>query len=91
MSLADLLHQEHELDGNLVLFRCSECGQVELSLGSLHGHVERHRGYTRLGIQLPFTKTSPGAVDQLMEHTDVLRVDATSEVPNVALDDLEVR
>jgi hypothetical protein len=81
MTLLDRFHEEHENDGALVVFRCRECGQHSLSLGSLHAHIEGHRGYTRLGIQVPFTQTSPGDFDRLMEYTDVLRVDNMSEMP----------
>lgn len=80
MTLLDRLHEEYEADGQLVLFRCTECGQTDLSLGSLHAHIEAHRGYTRFGIQLPFTKTSVGNVPELMRRTEVLRVDETSTI-----------
>jgi len=81
MTLLDQLHEEYTADGGLVLFRCSECGQTYLSLGSCHAHIEGHRGYTRLGVQVPFTKTAPGRFEELMTRTEVLRVEATSEVP----------
>jgi len=81
MTLLDHLHEEYTADGGLVLFRCSECGQTYLSLGSCHAHIEGHRGYTRLGIQVPFTKTAVANGDELMKRTEVLRVDETSEVP----------
>jgi hypothetical protein len=80
MTLLDRLHEQYESDGDLVLFRCSECGQVDLSLGSLHAHIEGHRGYTRFGVQLPFTKTSTGRFQQLMEYTDVLLVEQTADI-----------
>lgn len=91
MTVLDLLerfHEQHEADGDLVLFRCSECGFASLSLGTLHAHVERHRGYTRFNIQVPFTKTSIGDFDQLMDYTEVLRVDETSEVALEEVDGL---
>ena len=75
-----LLHEEYESDGRLVLFRCTECGHTVLSLGSLHAHCETHRGYTRFNIQIPFTRTSMANVDELMELTEVLRVDETTEI-----------
>jgi len=81
VTLLDYLHEEYTADGGVVLFRCTECGQTYLSLGSCHAHVEGHRGYTRLGIQVPLTRTSPGDFDELMKRTEVLRVEATSEVP----------
>lgn len=91
MTVLDLLerfHEQHETDGDLVLFRCSECGFASLSLGTLHGHVERHRGYTRFNIRVPFTKTSLANFEELMEYTEVLRVDETSEVALEEVDDL---
>jgi len=84
--LQRLLHEQYEADGDLVLFRCTECGYVSLSLGRLHGHIEGHRGYTRFGIQVPFTKTAMADVDELMDRTEVLRVEDTSEV---TLDEVE--
>lgn len=80
MNLLEPLHEEYESDGALVLFRCAECGFTSMSLGYLHGHAEKHRGYTRFGIQIPFTRTSAGNYDRLMELTEVLRVDETREI-----------
>lgn len=75
------LHEQHETaDGSLVLFQCTECGYVSLSMGALHGHIERHRGFTRFNIQVPLTKTSLANVDELMRRTKILRVDETTEV-----------
>lgn len=75
-----LLHEQYEVDGDLVLFRCTECGYISMSLGWLHAHIEKHRGYTRFNIQLPLTKTSPGEFDQLLERTDIITVTDTSEI-----------
>lgn len=80
MSLLDRFHEEYESDGGLVLFRCKKCGHTDMSLGSIHAHCEQHRGYTRWNIQLPFTKTSMADFDRLMEYTEVLRVEETSEI-----------
>ncbi len=80
MSLFDRFHEEYESDGGLVLFRCKECGHTSMSLGSIHAHCEKHRGYTRFNIQLPFTKTSTADFDRLMEYTEVLRVEETREI-----------
>lgn len=80
MTLLDRLHEEYEADGGVVLFRCTECGQTDLSLGSLHAHIEGHRGYTRLGIQVPFTKTAMANGDELMKRTEILRVDETTSI-----------
>lgn len=76
----DLLHEQYESDGNIVLFRCIECGYVSLSLGATHGHIEEHRGYTRFNISVPFTKESMANVDELMKRTEVLRVDDTTKI-----------
>lgn len=86
MTLLDHLHQEYESDGDLVLFRCTECGQTDLSLGSLHAHIERHRGYTRFNIQIPFTRTALANADELMKCTEVLRV---GETETISLNEVE--
>jgi hypothetical protein len=78
--LIDRLHEQYEIDGDLVLFRCTECGYASLSLGGTHAHIERHRGYTRFNIQLPFTDTSFANVGELMKRTEVLRVTDTESV-----------
>lgn len=80
MKLLERFHEEYEVDGQTVLFRCKECGYTDLSLGSIHAHCEKHRGYTRWNIQIPFTKTSMADFDRLMELTEVLRVEETSEI-----------
>lgn len=85
----DLLYEEHRTgDDELVIYRCSECGQLDLSLGSIHGHIEGHRGYTRFGIQLPFTSTSMGDYDRLMELTEILRIDEMTEISIEEVDSL---
>lgn len=84
---AELLHVQHETaSGDLVLFRCAECGHTTLSLGSVHAHIERHRGYTRFNIQVPLTRTAMGDFDQLMERTEIVRV---TEIDPVALEEVE--
>ena len=83
-----LLHKQYEADGDLVLFRCRECGYISLSLGKTHGHIEKHRGYTRFNIQIPFTKTATANIDRLMEYTEVLRVGETDEISLDQVDDL---
>lgn len=82
----NVLHQQYESDGGLVVFRCTECGYTSLSLGGVHGHIEGHRGYTRFNLQIPFTKTSMANVDRLMDYTEILRVEETTEID---LDDVE--
>jgi len=83
-----LLHEQYESDGHLVLFRCRECGHTSMSLGSLHAHVETHRGYTRFGIQVPFTKTAIADGDELMERTEIVRVTETESISLAAVEGL---
>jgi hypothetical protein len=78
--LERLLHEQYESDGKPVLFGCSECDYVSLSLGSTHAHIENHRGYTRFNIQLPFTKTAPAKVDELMKRTTIRRINDAEEI-----------
>jgi len=80
------MSEQYESDGDPVLFRCRECGRIEQSLGALHAHIETHRGYTRVNIQLPFTASSPGDFEELMNRTEVLRV---SSVHTISLSDLD--
>lgn len=77
MSLLERLHEEYYThDGELVLFRCKECGYTTLSLGFIHAHVEQHWPYLKWFVHfLPWT----GEWDDWMQHTEVLRVDAYSE------------
>lgn len=86
-NLLDRLHEQYESDGMLVLFRCKECGFTSMSLGSLHGHIEGHRGYTRFNIQLPFTETSPADFERLMEMTEVVRVKEEETIELEEVDD----
>lgn len=89
MVLDRFLHEEYSDEhGRLVLFRCRECGWVSLSLGSLHAHCEGHRGYTRFGIQLPFTSTSIGDFEALMELTEIVAVEEVERVEIEAVDGL---
>lgn len=88
MTLLDRFHEQYEANGNLVVFRCTECDHASLSLGSLHAHIETHRGWTRFGIQIPFTKTAIANADQLMQYTEVVRVDETSQISLEEVDGL---
>jgi hypothetical protein len=80
MSLLDRFHEQYDAGGDLVLFRCKECDFTSMSLGTLHAHVEQHRGYTRFNIQLPLTKTAMAKGDELMKRTEILRVTDTESV-----------
>jgi len=78
-----LLHEQHESGDSTVLFRCTECDYTSLSLGQLHAHAEKHRGW--FGLQLPWRV---GDFDALMEYTEVLRVESASEIPLTQVNDL---
>lgn len=86
--LDSLWHEQYHTGDDLVVFRCTECGYASLSLGGLHAHIERHRGYTRFNIQLPLTDTAPGQFDNLMDHTEVLRVADAEPIPLADVDGL---
>jgi hypothetical protein len=74
--IRDLLHEQYETaDGRPVLFRCTECGYRSQSLGSLHGHAEKHRGW--FGFQLPWRY---GDFEALMELTEVVAIEASEAV-----------
>lgn len=66
---------DDDRDEEIVVYRCTECGKTSVSIGWLHAHVERHRGF--FGLQLPWRV---GDFDALMEMTEVLRVEDYSEV-----------
>lgn len=84
--LSDLLHEQYESNDQLVLFGCTECDYVSMSLGSTHAHIETHRGYTRFNIQVPFTKTSMANADELMKRTEIVRV---TDTESLELDEVE--
>jgi len=76
MTLLDYLHEQYETaDGRPVLFECTECGYRSQSLGRLHAHCEKHRGL--FGFQLPWRY---GDFEALMELTEVIRVDETTNI-----------
>ena len=79
MSGKDDHTSSQNVNGN-TLFRCTVCGTVEESIGTIHAHVEKHRGYTRFGIQIPFTKTSPGNADELMKKTEKIKTVAKASI-----------
>jgi hypothetical protein len=85
MPLTDLLHEEYEADGDLVLFRCSECGYTSLSLGSLHAHVEGHWSF--LGwFKWHWWNVWRSDESKWMDHTEILRVD---EAEAISLEEVE--
>lgn len=73
-------------DEEIVLFRCTKCGKLSVSIGWLHGHIERHQG---LGPWNTFPAPRKiGNFNALMDYTEVLRV---TEVKKTTLDDVEVK
>ncbi len=54
---------------HFMVYRCAECGKISTDLGSLHAHIEKHRGL--FGIQLPW---NVGDYDELMEMTEEIEV-----------------
>ena len=63
------------MNSEIVLYRCSECGETSLNLGTLHAHAETHRGWR--GFQWPWNM---GDFGELMEYTEVLVVETVREV-----------
>jgi len=78
--MSNLLHEQYQSDGDLVLFRCTECDYASMSLGSTHSHIEKHRGYTRFNIQVPLTRTAIADSEELMKRTEILRVTNTEAI-----------
>jgi hypothetical protein len=73
-----ILHSEYETaEGDLVLFRCKECGYTTQSIGFLHAHVERHWPLWR-----SFGKLIPGVVrgEHWAQYTEVLAVRETEAI-----------
>lgn len=46
----------------LVVYRCSDCGATDTTLGGIHGHIERHRPVWRI--------YKIGDPEFLYEHTE---------------------
>lgn len=86
MTLLDRFHEEYESNGDIVLFRCKECGHTSMSLGYFHAHVEKHRG--RGPFNMLIWPWNIGDFDALMEYTEVLRVDETDEIMLNEVDNL---
>jgi len=82
MTLLDYFHEQYQThDGRPVCFRCTECGYRHQSLGRLHAHAEKRRGWH--GWQLPGRH---GDFEALMELTEVVAIEEQTTVP---LDDVE--
>lgn len=82
--MSDGASSSHEdlQDSEFVVFRCKECGKTSVSLGWLHAHAEKHRGF--FGFQLPWKY---GDVYELMGLTDVVKV---TECETVELSEDEI-
>lgn len=79
-SLRNAFHdiRDAEFESETVyLYRCTECGELSVSLGQLHGHAEKHRGWGPFGL-LP---AIPGDAEALMEYTEVLEAEITDVQP----------
>jgi len=56
----------------LVIYRCTQCGKLSVSLGWLHGHIEKHQGFGPFNlIPDPRKMANP---DALNEKTEAIRV-----------------
>jgi len=53
-------------ESEIELYRCTECGKLSVSLGWLHGHIEKHRPIWR------FWQT--GHASFLKKRTEVIKV-----------------
>lgn len=73
-----LLHEEYEADGDLVVFRCTECGEHYLSIGSMHAHANGHLGI--LGALYHHLPVVGDPFSPAMERTEVLRVTETEPI-----------
>lgn len=62
----------------LLIYRCTECGKVSVSIGWLHAHIEKHHGFGPWNI-IP-NPLKMGRFKPKMEYTEILRVDEYSEV-----------
>lgn len=71
-------HEEYDIDGDPILFRCTECGEHYLSIGAMHAHAHGHESILRfLYHQIPFVGDS---FELGMRKTEVLRVTKTDKV-----------
>lgn len=85
--IRDLLHEQYDADGDLVVFECDECGYVSMSLGSLHAHIEGHEGFLSfMSRMLPII--GKGFTDPLMDRTNILRIETTEEIELSEVDGL---
>lgn len=73
----DIRDAEFEEAETFYLYRCTECGKLSVSLGYLHGHAEKHRGWGPWNL-LP---AIPGDEAALMELTEVLEAEVTDVFP----------
>lgn len=80
-----IFHEQYESDDALVLFSCSECDYVSLSLGDLHAHVEYH--WSTLGwFRWHLVGWLRSGSEKWMESTEIVRV---QEVEEISLKEVE--
>lgn len=59
-------------DAHFELYRCTECGKLSVSLGWIHGHIEKHQGIGPFNLIPDPRKTANP--DALMMKTEVIQV-----------------
>ncbi|MCU4926910.1 hypothetical protein OB905_13125 [Halobacteria archaeon AArc-dxtr1] len=61
------------MSDEIEIYRCKECGKISTSLGWLHGHAGKHRGWgiSWLRIVPPW---KVGDAEALMEMTETLQI-----------------
>jgi len=75
-----LYDRYHTVDGDLVVFRCTECGHSSFSVGALHAHAEQHRDIAidPFGLVVPPWRLAN--VEALWELTEIVAVDGEETV-----------
>ena len=55
------------MSDEIQIYRCTECGKLSVSVGWLHGHIEKHRPLWK------FWKI--GSTDDLQERTEIITIE----------------
>ena len=64
---------------DIVVYRCTECGKISVSVGWLHAHIDaKHHGFGPWNL-IPDPRKNAN-FRASMEYTEVLRVDETTAV-----------
>lgn len=66
------------MNESITLYKCDKCGKISISLGFLHGHMEKHNGFGPFNIFPDLRKTAN--FEYLMEYTTVLEVKEIREI-----------